>query len=427
MKRIITLTVAIAAIAMAHAQGLTLEQCQALARDNYPLAKQYGLIEQSSKYTLENLTHTWLPQVSLAAQATYQNETPSFPDQMKAMLATSGLEMKGLAKDQYRVQLDVNQKIYDGGKASSERAITMAQDIEQKAQTDVDLYSLNKRVNDLFFGVLLMDDRIKQTDNTLNMLNGNLDKLMSHVRNGIATTADESMLRAEIMTVEQNKTTMQWARDSYLHVLEILMGKKVGDRQLVRPSEFEPTTFTSNRPELKLIDANIRLLEAQQKAVNASVLPTISAFAQAFYGYPGYNTFENMLNRKWSLNAMVGVRATWSLSNLYDRKNNLSQLSTSRQQAELQREVFLLNNRMEASRENDEIMRLRQLIKSDATIVTLRGDVRQAEESKLRNGVIDIHRLVERITDENNARQAQIIHNIELLKTIYDLKYTVNQ
>ena len=135
---------------------LTIERCQELARENYPLIKQYGLIEQSSKYTLDNLKHSWLPQVNLSAQATYQSETPSFPDQMKAMLATGGLEMKGLAKDQYRVQLDINQKIYDGGKASSERALSEAQDFEQKAQTDVDLYSLNKRVNDLFFGVLLM-------------------------------------------------------------------------------------------------------------------------------------------------------------------------------------------------------------------------------------------------------------------------------
>ena len=398
-----------------------------MAQDNYPLAKQYGLIEQSSKYTLENLTHTWFPQVSLAAQATYQNETPSFPEQMRSMLSTGGLDMQGIAKDQYRVQIDVNQKIYDGGKASSEKAVTRAQEMEQKAQTEVDIYSLNKRVDELFFGVLLMNDRIKQTDMTLEMLNGNLDKLMSHVRNGIATTADESMLRAEIMTVEQNKSTMEWTRDSYKHMLEILIGEPIGNRQLIKPDETEPKTLVNNRPELRLIDAKIGAIDAREKAVNASVIPVLSAFGQAFYGYPGYNTFENMLNHKWSLNAMVGVRATWSLSSLYDRKNNLSRLATSRQQAELQREVFLLNNRMEASRENDEISRLRQLIKSDATIVALRGDVRQAEESRLKNGIIDIHKLVERITDENNAVQTQIIHNIELLKTIYDLKNTVNQ
>ena len=124
---------------------------------------------------------------------------------------------------------------------------------------------------------------------------------------------------------------------------------------------------------------------------------------------------------------MVGVRATWSLSSLYDRKNNLSKLTNARQQAELQRDVFLLNTRLEASHENDEISRLRELITSDATIVGLRRDVRLAEESKLRNGVIDIHRLVERITDENTAAQSQIIHNIELLKTKYKKKNTVNQ
>lgn len=426
MKRITLLAIAALVLLCAHAQ-LTIEQCQRLARENYPLIRQYGLIDQSSKFTLDNLKHSWLPQVNLSAQATYQNETPSFPDQMKAMLAASGLDMKGLAKDQYRLQLDVNQKIYDGGKASSERAITQAQDVEQKAQTDVDLYSLNKRVNDLYFGALLMDESIKQTEMTLEMLNGNLDKLRAHVRGGIATSADESQLRAEIMTVEQSKTTMEWNRQAFIHMLEILIGKHIGEQQLVVPNATEPISSTIDRPELRLIDAKIGTINARERAINASVMPVISAFGQAFYGYPGYNTFENMVNRKWSLNALVGVRATWSLSSLYDRKNNLSRLNTARQQAELQREAFLVNTRLEVSHENDEIKRLRELIASDATIVSLRRDVRQAEESKLRNGIIDIHRLVERITDENTAAQAQILHNIELLKTIYDLKNTVNQ
>ena len=426
MKRITLLAIAALVLLCAHAQ-LTIEQCQRLARENYPLIRQYGLIDQSSKFTLDNLKHSWLPQVNLSAQATYQNETPSFPDQMKAMLAASGLDMKGLAKDQYRLQLDVNQKIYDGGKASSERAITQAQDVEQKAQTDVDLYSLNKRVNDLYFGALLMNESIKQTEMTLEMLNGNLDKLRAHVRGGIATSADESQLRAEIMTVEQSKTTMEWNRQAFIHMLEILIGKHIGEQQLVVPNAAEPISSTIDRPELRLIDAKIGTINARERAINASVMPVISAFGQAFYGYPGYNTFENMVNRKWSLNALVGVRATWSLSSLYDRKNNLSRLNTARQQAELQREAFLVNTRLEVSHENDEIKRLRELIASDATIVSLRRDVRQAEESKLRNGIIDIHRLVERITDENTAAQAQILHNIELLKTIYDLKNTVNK
>ena len=154
MKRTVIIIISLALLTAAHAQ-VTLEQCHKLARENYPLIKQYALIEQSSQFTFSNLTHSWFPQVNLSAQATYQNETPSFPDKMKTMLSTSGLEMKGLARDQYRVQLDVSQKIFDGGKASSQRALTQAQDLEQKAQTDVDLYALNKRVNDLYFGILL--------------------------------------------------------------------------------------------------------------------------------------------------------------------------------------------------------------------------------------------------------------------------------
>ena len=308
MKRIILLTLEALILFSAQAQ-LTLERCHLLARENWPLINQYGLIEQSSSYTLSNLMHSWLPQVNLSAQATYQSDVPTFPKQMTSLLAASGLDMPGLAKYQYRIQADVNQKIFDGGKASSEKALTLAQDAELKAQTEVDLYNLNKRVDELFFGVILMDERVKQTNLTLEMLEGNLEKLQSHVRNGVATTADESLLRAEILTLQQSRDNMEWARTSYRQMLEVMIGQSIGGQSLVKPQDIEPTTAVVNRPELQLIDAKISTLDAREKAINASVMPVVSVFGQAFYGYPGYNNFEAMLNRKWSLNAMVGVRA----------------------------------------------------------------------------------------------------------------------
>ena len=50
----------------------TLEECQQAAERNYPLIRQYGLIEKTTALTVANIQKGWLPQVSASAQATYQ-------------------------------------------------------------------------------------------------------------------------------------------------------------------------------------------------------------------------------------------------------------------------------------------------------------------------------------------------------------------
>ena len=53
MKRtVFFFTLSLAAM-LAHAQ-LTLEECQRRAQDNYPLVRQYGLIEKARGYDLSN-------------------------------------------------------------------------------------------------------------------------------------------------------------------------------------------------------------------------------------------------------------------------------------------------------------------------------------------------------------------------------------
>jgi outer membrane protein TolC len=52
-------------------QSLSIETCQEKAKANYPLVKQYGLIEQTSKYNIENANKGYLPQLTLSAKATY--------------------------------------------------------------------------------------------------------------------------------------------------------------------------------------------------------------------------------------------------------------------------------------------------------------------------------------------------------------------
>lgn len=163
--------------AMLMAQTVTLDECQKAARENYPLIKRYDLIDKTTNLTVSNLNKQWLPQVGASAQATYQSDVMTLPDALEDMLTQRGYDVKGLRKDQYRIGLNVEQNIWDGGRISSQKEIARMQGEVDKAQNDVNLYTVAQRVNEMYFGVLTIDERLKTNNELQVLLQSNLDKL----------------------------------------------------------------------------------------------------------------------------------------------------------------------------------------------------------------------------------------------------------
>ena len=186
----------------------TLEECQQAAERNYPLIRQYDLIEKTTELTLANIQKGWLPQVSASAQATYQSDVVSFPDQMQALYQQVGIDMKGLTKDQYRVGIDVSQTIYDGGLISSQKAIAREQGKVQAAQNEVNIYNVRRRVNEMYFSLLLIDEQIKLNVDLQTLLAGSERKLEAMTRRGTAAQSDLQSVRAERLLAQQKATEL---------------------------------------------------------------------------------------------------------------------------------------------------------------------------------------------------------------------------
>ena len=426
MKRIALLCGCLLAGLSAGAQ-VTLDECRRLAREHYPEIRQYDLVRRTEEYTLSNARRAGLPQLSFAAQATWQTEVPSFPNALAGMLAQQGIDMPGMNKDQYKAALELNQTLWDGGKSEADKRIARAEAAEQARSADVDLYALQGRVDNLFFGILLLDERIAQTQLTLDLLRSNLEKVRALQRNGVAMQSDADAVEAELLTVNQQLTQVAASRDSYRRMLEIFTGRPLGGEQLERPDASEPRSMESSRPELALFDATADKLTAQERLVKAATRPHFGLFAQGYYGYPGMDYFQSMMSPDWSWNAMAGVKMSWNFGAYYTRKNSLAKLRTAKEQVEMQREIFLFNTRLQTAEESGDIARLRKALADDDRIVALRRSVREAAESKLRNGVIDTDDLLRKITDEAAAATARSAREIELLKTIYELKHTINR
>ena len=425
MKRILLLTSLLASLAVCAQPSV--ERCKEMAREHYPLIRRYGLIEQSRDYTLSNAARAWLPQVTLSGQATLQSDVVSWPEEFESMLAMQGLDMPGIRRDQYKVQIDVQQTLWDGGKSRTDRAIAEGEAAQERMSTEVELYAVDSRVEDIYFGILLMQEQQRQIGEMMQRLQTNLDQVNALVENGMAMQADADAVEVQLLTQRQSLGQVEARLQSFRRILGLFIGEELGEAPLPIPVAEEPVGYDSERPELRLMDAQMALLQAREQMVDVSLAPRVALFAQGYYGYPGLNMFENMVSHRWTLNGIVGVRMNWNISSLYTSKTSRRQLQNARDNVMLQREVFAFNSRLQAEQESAEVRRIREAIADDDRIVALRSRVREAAEVRLQEGMIDTHDLLGKISDETSAKIARSTHQIELVKAIYDLKHTLNK
>jgi len=408
-------------------QAQSLATCQQMAEQNYPLIRRYDLIEQTTNYTVQNLNRGWLPQLTLSAQATLQSDVVSLPDALTGMMAAQGLDVKGLKKDQYKVQLELQQILYDGGAISSQKEVARRQSEVEAASNDVDMYQLRSRVNDLYFGYLLTQERLALNEASLHLINNNIERLNALLQEGVAMQSDVNTLRAELLTAEQRTTELRATCQTFQQMLSLFCGQEITPESITTTAS---TTVQSGnfdlRPEMQLLNSQSSLLSARRKALDAQLMPKVSLFAQGFYGYPGLNMYEDMFSHDWSLNGIVGLRMQWNISSFYTRQGDLHKLRLQQEQLQTARDLFSFNATLQQTQEQRNAERCQKLLEQDDEIISLRQSVREATEAKLQDGIIDSYALVEQITREEAARLNRLQHLIEFAQRQANLQFITN-
>lgn len=425
MKKFLTLLSAICCFSV-NAQ-LTLEYCIDRADANYPLLKKYGIIERTNEINLSDINKGWLPAVGIYAKGTIQNDVPQFPEALRGVLDRTGQEVKGLGRLQYSVGVDISQTIWDGGQSKNQRDLARLKTKTSEAELNVMMYSMHEKVINLYFGILLLEYQIRQTNNAIDLLEANRGKLTSMVKNGTALQSDIDMVSAQILTLNQKIIEATNTMKGYRNVLGLYIDENIADKNLVRPPMTLPENETSNRPELKLFEARHNLIDRQYKSIDTSLMPRIGFFAQAYYGYPGFDYFRSMMKRDLSFNILAGVKVSWSISPFYTKSNSRKKLELESLATETDREVFLFNSALQTASGNSEIEGLKAVAEKDSEIISLRESIRKVAMSQLDNGIIDMTGLLSKITDENQARLNASCHDIELLYAVYKLKYILNR
>lgn len=427
MKKFLAIILATAFPALSSVAQVTLARCLELADRNYPVIRKYDLVAKTHDLNLADINKGWLPKIGVYGQVSLQNTVPEFPEALTGMLSNYGQSFDGMGHVQYKVGVDLNQKIWDGGAAKSQREIERAGSTVSSASLDVQMYAMHGKVQSLFFGILLLDEQIEQTQSALKLLEANKDRLESMLANGTAMQSDVDMIEAQVLTMHQQLAEARNASDGYRRMLELYIGESLAGHTLERPSGEMPASMTSGRPELQMFSAQTSMNNARLRAVDATVMPKVGLFAQAYYGYPGLNYFESMRDRDMSFNAVAGIKLSWDIDAFYFKRNMKRRIAVDNAGIEAERALFLFNTDVEVSSRQSSINSLRQVISEDSRIVSLRGRVRKAAESQLANGIIDAADLLGKITDENQAQLNARYHEIQLLQNIHQLKYTLNR
>ena len=419
------LLLSILAVLFPAVRAQSLEECRQAAEHNYPIIRQYDLIARTTELTVRNIQKAWFPQISVTAQGSYQNKVTAWPENLQGLFAQMGLQLQGLSRDQYKVGIDVRQTLFDGGAIGSRREIARREGAVQAAQTEVDLYKIGQRVHEMYFALLLLDEQLRLNADVNALLRSNEAQLAAMLKSGTASAGDFENVKAERLSAEQQQTELLSQRQTLQRLLSLFCGIPVDS--IRRPPVPNLPSGENKRPELRLFDRRLQLTAAQEKAVDAQLLPQLGLFAQGYYGNPGLNLFEDMMKRRWSWNGIAGLKLTWNLSALYTHRNEKSKLRVQRELIENARQQFLFNNQLDETQQSENVRRFRAIAQRDGEIIALRTAVRKAAESKLAHGIIDVNGLLREINKENAAKTQQAIHEIDMLKAMYDLKFSHNE
>ena len=388
---------------------VNLDSCQAKARNNYPMIQQFDLIEQSKELTISNANKAYLPSLDINLIGGVIAGMPSF--------APPGTESGSSAEANLISVIQINQLIWDGGMTKASKEMISANAEIEKADVEVNLYTLKERINNLYFGILLIDEQISQLDLLVESLERNKKRVELAVENGTAFTSDVDELQVELINIHQKQVELNHNRQAYLAVLSAMIGEEINIDAAFEMPLFAYTidSLSISRPELSKFENQRNLIEAQAKMNKATLMPKIGLLGFGVLLNPGVEFGTSTLTDV----VVAGISLSWSLSPLYKNGNNKKNSQVSLQRIQNQEETFLYNTNLALTQSQNELEKYAALIDNDDQIVALKRNIKEAYVTKYDNGVATMSDMLDKIMDENVAKQNRILHEIQYLMTAY--------
>lgn len=384
---------------------VTLEQCQTWACEKHPVLKQLDLYQQILDLKNENNATSFLPQLNLNGQATYQSAVT------KIAIPLPNIKIPTVDKDQYKFYLDFKQTIWDGGLSKAKELINNAENAGNRQQTEVELYQVKEKVNQFFFTSFLIQENLKILEKKTETLAERRKIVESAVNNGMVLSSELDQLLAELIKTDQMVIELKSNNETVLYALSILTGKTTEQlKNLTLPEELAVSDLPLKRPELDLFSKQNELLNANSEILQKQRNPRLFGFGQAGYGKPGLN----MLNNKFDTYYLVGLGFSW---NVLDWKTTSRQKQIIKLQQDIvqtKQESFVQNIDLASDQQTKQISQITELLKTDQELISIRERITKASASKLENGSITMADYIQDLNAETTARLMLETRKIQL-------------
>lgn len=394
--------------------SLSLDNCLEMAKQNYPLIKQYTLIEKTKEYSIANAQKGMLPQFNIAGQAPYQSAVTQIP------ISLPNMNIPTISKDQYRLYGEVSQSITDLFTVKDQKEYIHVNSEIETQKTEVELYKLRERISNLYFGILLIDEQIKQTELLKKDIQSGIEKTNVAIANGVSIKSTADNLKAELLKANQRTIELKATRKGYADMLALFINNPIDENTVLEKPHRQMLTNTINRPELKLFDLQKKTFDIQEKLITNKNMPRVSVFFQGGLGRPALNMLDNDFKGYY----IGGLRLNWSITGFYTYKNEMKSLALNQSLIDIQRETFLFNTNLALKQQNADITKMQELIETDKSIVTLRESVKTTTQNQLTYGTATTNDYLIAVNAEDLARQNLILHEIQLLMTEYNAQTT---
>ncbi|MGC1391522.1 MAG: TolC family protein [Bacteroidales bacterium] len=395
---------------------LTLKECYDKAATANALAVEIKGYSDISKLKDENLVKGWLPILDANGSLIYNSSVVDLSGVLGSLpIPGIAKAIKPLPNEQYKITLDINQVIYDGGAIKGARELEKADLSVNQKQTETDLYKLRGEINNYYFNLLLLARQKELLDTYLEIIKKRIFSMQSGIANGVILKSDVDVLTSEEINIEQQLAENEIRKYSFIKVLSTLTGNEIDPSTVfIVPSLSGELSNELSRPELQLFDLRKNQLGAGLKVIESNRMPKAFGFATLGYGNPpGSNFFKN----EFAPYYIVGASVKWNIFD-WNKSRNEKQIIASQQSIIENRKNDLTDNlnRLLVSK-NAEVLSLKALIDRDNELIALRKRITASAESQYQNGTITA---TEYLNELNSERQALInseIHKINLSMT----------
>jgi outer membrane protein TolC len=403
-----------ACLSALHAQKLlSLGECYSGAAASNALSGEKDAYSNIWQLKDQNLLKGWLPSLDANGSFIYNSSVIDLSSTLGSLpIPGIASAIKPLPNEQYKITLDINQAIYDGGAIKNARALGKAELNVNEKQTETDLYKLRAQVNTYYFNLLLLGRQKEILETYLDLIDKRISSMQSALSNGVILKSDIDVMTSEQIRIEQQIKENEITKKSFMVLLSDITGIEVDtSSRLVIPSLTGMLMPELSRPELQLFDLRKEQLNAGLKILESNRLPKAFGFATFGYGNPPGNNF---FKDEFAPYYVVGAAVRWNIFD-WNKTKNEKQVITLQQGILENRKSDLtdnLNRLLEAKKA--EITNLKSMVETDTELIAIRKRITASAESQYENGTITATELLNEMNSERLATLNYEIHKINL-------------